>query len=138
MEQHLNATDWSFINNSDNMNQITNTFEEILSKSAEEHIPKATFTVRPNDKPWMTSVIRKHMRSRDRLYYKANTTKSPTHWQAYKNKRNEVVNLVRSAKSEYMKKLQSSLNDPKLKPKTWHKIANDITKLNNKNNPLLH
>ena len=135
MEQHLNATDWTFINNSDNMNQITNTFEEILIKSAEEHIPKVTFTVRPNDKPWMTSVIRKHMRSRDRLYHKAIISKSPAHWQAYKNKRNEVVDLVRSAKSEYMKKLQSSLNDPKLKPKTWYKIANDITKLKNKNNP---
>lgn len=135
MEQYLNATDWSFINNSDNMNQITNSFEEILIKSAEEHIPKVTYTVRPNDKPWMTSSIRKQMRKRDRLYHKANSSKSPTHWQNYKNKRNEVVDIVRSAKSEYLKKLQSSLNDPKLQPKTWYKIANDITKLKNKNNP---
>ena len=87
------------------------------SLSAENYIPKITFIVRPNDKPWMSNAIKNQMRKRDRLYHKAKSSKSPTHWQNYKNKRNEVVDLIRSAKSEYMKKLQSSLNDPKLPPK---------------------
>ena len=117
------------------MNLITDTFEEVLTKSAENYIPKITFIVRPNDKPWMSNVIRNQMRKRDRLYYKGKSFKSPAHWQNYKNKRNEVVDLVRSAKSEYMKKLQSSLNVPKLPPKNWYRIANEITKLKNKNNP---
>ena len=75
------------------------------------------------------------MRKRDRLYHKANSSKSPTHWQTYKNKRNDVVDIVRSAKSKYLKKLQSSLNDPNLQQRLGIKIANGITKLKNKNNP---
>ena len=94
IEQQLNATDWPFINESDNMNLITNTFEEILTKSADNHIPKITFTVHPNDKPWMTNAIRNQMRKRDRLYHKANASKSPAHWQNYKIKRNEVAGKV--------------------------------------------
>ena len=135
IEQHLNSTDWSFINESDNMNLISNTFEEVFTKSEENYIPKITFIVRPNDKPWMSSAIRNQMRKRDRLYDKAKSSKSPAHWQNYKNKRNEVIDLVRSAKSEYMKKLQSSLNDPKFPPKNWYRIANEIIKVKNKNNP---
>lgn len=135
IEQQLNSTDWSFIQSYDNMNIITDKFEEILNKTAENYIPKITFTVRPNDKPWMTNTIRKNMRQRDRLYHKAKSSKSMTHWQNYKNKRNEVVNLVRLAKLGYMKKLQSSLSDPNLSPKSWYRLVNDITKLKNKHNP---
>ena len=131
IEQHLNSSDWSFINESDNMNLIMNTFEEVLTKSAENYIPKITFNVRPNDKSWMSNAIRNQMRKRDRLDHKAKSSKSPAHWQNYKNKRNEVVDLVRSAKSEYIKKLQSSLNDPKFPPKNWYSIANETTKLKN-------
>ena len=58
--------------------------------------------------------FKNQMRKSDRLYHKAKSSKSPAHWQNYKNKRNEIVDIVRSAKSEYTKKLQSSLNDPKL------------------------
>ena len=99
------------------MNLITDTFEEVLTKSAENYIPKITFIVRPNDKPWMSNAIRNQIRKRDRLYHKAKSSKSPAYCQNYKNKRNDVVDLVRSTKSEYIKKLQSSLNDPKLPPK---------------------
>ena len=104
-------------------------------KASNDYVPKVTFTVRPNDKPWMNSEIRKEIRKRDRLYHKAKISKSQIHWQNFKNKRNEVIDLIRSAKSNYMKKLQSSLSDPNLKPKAWYKIVNEITKLKNKNNP---
>ena len=38
--------------------------------------------------------------------------------QNYKNKRNEVVNLMREAKKQYLHKLQSSLSNSNLPPKT--------------------
>ena len=135
IEEQLDSTDWSFISTNSNINEITQTFEEILMKASNDYVPKITFTVRPNDKPWMNSEIRKEIRKRDRLYHKAKISKSQIHWQNFKNKRNEVIDLIRSAKSNYMKKLQSSLSDPNLKPKAWYKIVNEITKLKNKNNP---
>ena len=98
-------------------------------------IPKKEFLNRPADKPWMNNEIRKQIRKRNRLYHKAKHTSNENHFQNYRNKRNEVIDLIRDAKKQYLHKLQSSLNNPNLPPKQWHKIANEITKLKNKNNP---
>ena len=56
-------------------------------------------------------------------------------WLNFKNKRNQVVQMVRDAKKSYMNKLQNKLADPNLPSKSWYKIANDITKMKNKSNP---
>ena len=119
----------------DNINLSNEKFNTILTETAEEFIPKVSFTYRPNEKPWMDSVIRKHMRQRDRLYHKAKTKNNDTHWLNFKNKRNQVVQMVRDAKKSYINKLQNKLADPNLSSKHWYKIANDITKMKNKSNP---
>ena len=49
----------------------------------------------------------------------------------YKNKRNEVITLIREAKSNYFQKLKQTLSDPNTRPKQWYKIANEITNLKN-------
>ena len=77
----------------------------------------------------MNNTIRRHMRQRNRLYYKAKTSQSEAHLIKYKDKRNEVTNLIREAKAQNLQKLQTSLADPKTKPKQWYKIANEITNL---------
>ena len=98
-------------------------------------LPKVTFIKGPSDKPWMNNTIRRHMRQRNRLYYKAKFSQSEAQLRKYKDKRNEVTNLIREAKAQYLQKLQTSLADPKTKPKQWYKIANEITNLKNKNDP---
>ena len=135
IQTKMDSFDWSFISNDDNMNLINEKFNDILISTAEEFIPKVTFTVRPNDKPWMDGVIRKNMRQRDRLYHKAKNKKTEHHWQRYRDKRNEVIQMIRDAKKSYMQKLQDKLADPNLPSKNWYKIANDVTKMKNKSNP---
>ena len=71
IKNKFDSVDWSFINTEDNMNIINEKFNDILTETAEQFIPKVTFTCRPNDKPWMDNIIRKTMRQRDRLYHKA-------------------------------------------------------------------
>ena len=93
------------------------------------------FICRPNDKPWMDNIIRKSMRQRDRLYHKAKNKNTETHWLNYRNKRNQVVQMIRDANKSYMSKLQNKLADPNLPSKSWYKIANDITQMKNKSNP---
>ena len=65
----------------------------------------------------MNNTIRRHMRQRNRLYYKAKNSQSEAHLRKYKDKRNEVTNLIREANAQYLQKLQTSLADPKTKPK---------------------
>ena len=131
----FSSIDWSFIENGNNLNIINEKFNDILIDIAEQCIPKVSFTCRPNDKPWMSNIIRKSMRQRDRLYHKAKNKNTDFHWQNYRNKRNQVVQMVRDAKKSYMSTLQSKLADPNLPSKNWYKIANDITKMKNKSNP---
>ena len=104
-------------------------------ETAELSIPKISFTHRPNDKPWMNNNIRRHMRQRDRLYLKAKHKNTALYWTNYKIKRNEVVQIIRDAKMSYISNLQTKLSDPSLSSIAWYRIANDITKLKNKNNP---
>ena len=71
-------------------------------ETAQLSIPKITFTHRPNDKPWMNNNIHRHMRQRDRLYLKAKNKNTALYWTNYKNKRNEVVQIIRDAKKSYI------------------------------------
>ncbi|MCG8048538.1 MAG: reverse transcriptase domain-containing protein [Candidatus Thiodiazotropha endolucinida] len=135
LSDKLNTSDWSFINNSNNIDDINEEFKCKLLSAAEQFIPKITFTKRPSDKPWMNNNIRRQMRQRNRLYTKAKHSSSDTHFRKYKEKRNEVITLIREAKKQYLQKLQTSLSDPNTKPKQWYKIMNEITNLKNKNNP---
>ena len=135
LETILENADWSFIQNLNDIDKIYDKFTKLLIDTANKTIPKKEFYNRPNDKPWMNNYFRKNMKQRDRLYYKMKHNNNENNVQNYKTKRNEVINLVREAKEQYLNKLQSPLSDPNLPPKQWHMIAQEITKLKNKNNP---
>ena len=135
LNEKLIATDWSFINNSNDIDYINEKFNNTLLAAANDCIPKVTFTRRPSDKPWMNNEIRSQMRQRNRLYYKAKNSQSEDHFRKFKDNRNQVTTLIHEAKNNYFQKLQTSLADPNTKPKQWYKIANEITKLKNKSNP---
>ena len=135
IENKINNTDWSFIRNSNNIDEINETFSNILMDTANQFIPCINYTKRPTDKPWMNNNIRKQIRHRDRLFRKAKTKQSINYMQNYKNKRNEVIALIREAKTNYVQKLQNTLSDPKTPPKQWYKLANEISSFKNKRNP---
>ena len=131
----MNSTDWSFIQNLNNIDEINERFSDILIDVANQHIPCINYTKRPTDKPWMNNNIRMQIRQRNRLFQKAKFKKSNIHLMNYKNKSNEVITLIREAKSNYFQKLKQTLSDPNTRPKQWYKIANEITNLKNKRNP---
>ena len=81
------------------MNIINETFSKTLLDICNECIPKVTFTVRPNDKPWMTNDIRRLLRQRGRLHSKTKikNKNNEIHWHNYRTKRNEVVDEIRKA-----------------------------------------
>ena len=135
IKNKLESQDWSFINSNDDMNQINENFSNIITELADLSIPKVSFTYRPNDKPWMNNNIRRIMRQRDRLFLKAKNKNTELSWINYRNKRNEVVQMIRDTKKSYIANLQTKLSDPGLSSKAWYRITNDITKLKNKHIP---
>ena len=91
-----------------------NRFRSIVDK----YIPNKIVTIRPRDKPWMTSVVRKAIRKRNRLL-KLYCKKKYSLWQRYKDQRNHTTTLIRDAKNLYYHKLNTQLSDPCLGPKKW-------------------
>ena len=70
-------------------------------------------TIRPNDKIWMTSEIRKEIRIRDRIRKKYIKNEIGTNERKYKNQRNKVNNLKKSAKENFYVNIYESLSELK-------------------------
>ena len=75
-------------------------FTNIFIIFASETIPTKDVTIRPNDKPWFNSQLRREMRKRDRLRKKAKTGNF-YHVNKYKKQRNHVNNLKKTIKQEF-------------------------------------
>ena len=108
LEENIIAFDWGCLLNgtvNESCKLFTNKFMEFVNKS----IPHNDVVIRPNDKPWYDSEIRKHTRKRDRQKAKAVRTSLQNDWIKYKNLRNKVNNLKKHAKETFNNNLEFSL-----------------------------
>ena len=89
----------------DSCELFTDKFMEFVNLS----IPHKDVTIRPNDKTWYDSNIRRHSRKRDRQRQKAVKSSKQSDWTKYKTLRNKVNNLKRHAKESVDNNLELSL-----------------------------
>ncbi len=73
--------------------------------------PTYFITIRPNDKPWYNSEIRRTSRQRDRQKSKAIKTGNPADWCIFKRLRNNVNNMKKHAKDTFFNNIEYTLND---------------------------
>ena len=73
------------------------------------HAPLKTKFVRPNNAPFVTKNLRKHIMTRSRFKNKFNKDPSSDNEIAYKKQRNLCVNLCRKEKREYYSTLNPSI-----------------------------
>ena len=133
----LNEIDWNdTFNTCDNINDMYSKFLDIYSSHVDKHIPTKTITVRPADKPFMNNTIRRKIRQRNRIHYKAKNSNSAAHWQKFRELRNEVIDLVRKSKENYRQKLTSELTDKTIPPGKWWRIVKSISKLSKSREPV--
>ena len=78
----------------------------------------------------MNSSIGKAIRKRNHIHYRTKSTNNPDHLSQYRHLRNDVIRLVREAKTEYRNKLTSQLMDKSIPPDRWWRIAKSVCKLN--------
>lgn len=105
------------------IDQIYSVWFRRFMSVVEMYIPHRNVTIRPREKPWMTSVVRKALRKRDRLLKSHNRLKLLSSWEKYRIQRNYTTAVIRKAKSIYYKKINISLADPKISSKKWWSIA---------------
>ena len=61
-------SNWSFlISEANNVSEAAENFTAHFLSCVRECVPEKNITIRPNDKPWFDSVLRKTIRIRDRL-----------------------------------------------------------------------
>ncbi len=93
-------SDWTVLYNG-NLDDATHFFTVKFIELAKQCIPCSQVTVRPNDKPWYDSEIRRTTKLRDKLRKKATHTGRVDDWIKYKTYRNKVNNMKKHAREAF-------------------------------------
>ncbi|MCG7882888.1 MAG: hypothetical protein JAY96_15005, partial [Candidatus Thiodiazotropha endolucinida] len=127
----ITAFDWSCLLQG-SVNDACLLFKHTFLKLVNDCIPSKEVTIRPSDKPWYDSEIRKYSRKRDRLKSKALKSGNQAHWSKYKTFRNKVNNLKKHAKETFFNNLEISLTESFTNNKKdfWHLIRHFTKKKN--------
>ena len=85
-------------------------FITILKHLMNECIPSKLVTMRPNDKPWFDSDLRRELRLRDRLRKRSLRYNNVNDINKYKRQRNKVNGLKRRAKEQFYANLDGFMS----------------------------
>ena len=89
MNEAIEQTDWSSVENADDVNDKCYLFYTILHALIKRFVPSKTFkNFRLNDKSWMTPEIRREIRKRDRIHKQLRTRNSDIAWNEFRTQRN--------------------------------------------------
>ncbi|CAG2187502.1 unnamed protein product [Mytilus edulis] len=104
--------DWESIINAENsMDQNCKNFTNKFLEYINDCIPQKEVTIRPNDKIWFNSDLRREIRKRDRLHKQARRSNSIPDLNKYKKQRNNVNNLKRYTKDQFYLNANSLLDE---------------------------
>ena len=110
LNEKILTTDWTFISNTD-IDTATEEFTKTLITLAQSCIPTRFVTIRPNDKPWYNSEIRRTSRQRDRQRKIAQLSGKSADWLTFKNLRNKVNNMKKHAKEIFFNNIEFTISD---------------------------
>ena len=103
----------------DDVDNLYNRWFDCFRKILETYVPNRTVVIRPRDKPWMNSDIRRAIRRRNRLLKRFCRYKDPATWELYRQQRNSTTFVIRNRKKSYHNYLNEKLQDPSLGSKKW-------------------
>ena len=127
--QDINNADWETMAEINDVEETCDFFTTTYLNLAEDNIPKKKVTIRPNDKPWFNSELRKEIRKRDRLRKRALKSNSLAIYENYRKQRNHVNNLKKTAKQSYFIELHGLIDDySSNNNQDFWKLARKLTK----------
>ncbi|CAC5400798.1 unnamed protein product [Mytilus coruscus] len=104
--------DWeSRINAENSMDQNCKNFTNKFLEYINDCIPQKEVTLRPNDKIWFNSDLRREIRKRDRLHKQARRSNGIPDLNKYKKQRNHVNILKRYTKDQFYLNANSLLDE---------------------------
>jgi len=117
----LNAP-WHSCYSDRNVDETVHNWTSLFTHCAEQCVPHYEATIRPGDKPFMSTQIRKLMRKRDSLRLAFKHYNDEATGRQYRQYRNMVVSAVRQAKEQKQKDIDSLMSSD-LPAKKWWKIC---------------
>ncbi|XP_057295887.1 uncharacterized protein LOC130624320 [Hydractinia symbiolongicarpus] len=122
----LRNLDWSYFNNYDDLDKACEKLNKNVKTVADKHAPFKTHRFSGRVEAWVTDELIIAIKERDFLKRKASKTKSIIDWEAFKQKRNQVIGLKNRLKNEYYNDvLQDFQKRPKQLWKTIKKLVPD-------------
>ena len=108
LREHVSNINWEHIKDN-NINTYTNNVSNKILNISKSCIPNKEITIRPSDPPWITSHVKRLIRTRRRAYRKAQKTNTHVNWARFRNLRNQATTEIRAAKQSHMTKLTQNL-----------------------------
>ena len=93
----LQNTRWDSVFTKSNVHDMSSEFMSIFEQICEACIPHYEATIRPRNKPYITTEIKKLIRHRDRLLKTYRTNNTPISKVKYSQARNKVVSKIRQS-----------------------------------------
>ncbi|XP_021364976.1 uncharacterized protein LOC110457857 [Mizuhopecten yessoensis] len=116
----LNSTDWTdFFSRTRSANDMCDLFTEHFLNLADQCIPTKTITIRPTDKPWFNSELRREIRKRVRYLKIFKNNRTDNNHDRFRRQRNHVNNLKKRTKELFyanINRLLDSFTDSNPKP----------------------
>ena len=118
LREKASSIDWHALENDDISLYASNLNSTILSLT-KECIPNKSIRVRTSDPPWITTLLKKQIRKRKRLYRKAKQTNLARHWIKFRQLRNETNTMIRNSKQQFYDNIAEKLKSKSLSSKDW-------------------
>ena len=96
-------------------------WKKIFFGMVDRHAPIVRCRVRTESLPWIDASMRKLIRQRNQLRYRATRTSSAELWRRYRSLRNKVTGALRQAKHSFFVSLTSS--SPRSARGTWKHLS---------------
>ena len=119
LTNEITNTNWNQILDIDDSNNMIGQFTLKLQDIIKHHIPFTITKIRANDKPWLSTLIKKEITIRDKAYKNFTRTKNIHYYILYKNQNKIVHNLIRDAKLNHSQKLLNDLDSSSKQNKNY-------------------
>ena len=118
LREKASSFDWHALENDDISLYASNLNSTILSLT-KECIPNKSMRVRTSDPPWITTLMKRQIRKRKRLYRKAKQTNLERHWIKFRQLRNETSTMIRNSNQQFYDNIAEKLKSKSLSSKDW-------------------
>lgn len=126
----VNQFNFDFCENILNLDEVVNLWTSSVKQLAKDNIPNRIVTIRPHDKPWYNSELRRLLRKKNRKHKIAKTKNSEACWAKFREIRNQYNHDNMECKKQKAKfekvRLKKMVRECNENPKNWWTMIKHI------------